>query len=107
MPQRRGDRPPWLWDGRATLHRDRRLAGVGCSPSPDGHSVALVEYSCSSYYSGPRLTVRDLTTGSSHVVTQDLSPCGLESDVTWNPSSTKLVFAYGTHLNLDNLPAGC
>jgi hypothetical protein len=76
-------------------------------PSPDGHSVALVEYSCSSYYNGPRLTVRDLTTGSSHVVTQDLSPCGLESDVTWNPSSTKLVFAYGTHLNLDNLPAGC
>jgi hypothetical protein len=77
-------------------------------PSPNGQSVALVEYGCDDdYYSGERLNVRDLATGQSHVVTPDLSPCGIESDVTWNPSSTKLVFAYGTPLNLDNLPAGC
>ena len=40
-------------------------------------------------------------------MTRDLSPCGLESDVTWNPTSTRLAFAYGHPRNLDGLPAGC
>jgi hypothetical protein len=74
-------------------------------PSPDGGSVALVEYSCSGY--GSQLVVRDLATGLSQVVTRQLSACGLESDVTWNPSSTALVFAYAANPNLDALPAGC
>ncbi len=74
-------------------------------PSPDGRSVALVEYGCRG--SATQLEVRDLATGHAHLVTRQLSQCGLESDVTWNPSSTKLVFAYGQHPNLNALPVGC
>lgn len=74
-------------------------------PSPDGRSAALVEGGCHGY--ATRLRVRDLSTGRSHLVTRQLSECGLESDVTWNPSSTKLVFAYAANPNLDALPAGC
>jgi hypothetical protein len=74
-------------------------------PSPDGRSVALVEFGCRG--SATQLEVRDLATGRSRLVTRQLSQCGLNSDVAWNPSSTKLVFAYGRHPNLNALPAGC
>jgi hypothetical protein len=67
-------------------------------PSPNNRSVALVEYGC--HGSATQSEVRDLATGrSDHLVTRQLSQCGLESDVTWAPTSTKLVFAYGQHLN--------
>jgi hypothetical protein len=86
-----------------------RVSGVwrvsDAVPSPDGRSVALVEYGCRD--SATQLEVRDLATGRSHLVTRQLSECGLSSDVTWNPSSTKLVFAYARHPNLNVLPAGC
>jgi hypothetical protein len=74
-------------------------------PSPDGRSVALVEEGCSG--SATQLEVRDLATGRSLLVTRQLSQCGLGSDVTWNPSSTTLVFAYASHPNLNDYPAGC
>ena len=78
-------------------------------PSPDGRSVALVEYGCTAagYATTTQLVVRDLATGQSHLVTRQLSSCGLESDVSWDPTSTKLVFGYAAHPNLDALPAGC
>ncbi len=78
-------------------------------PSPDGRSVALVEYDCTAagYATKTQLVVRDLATGQSHLVTRQLSECGLESDVTWDPSSTALVFGYSANPNLNALPAGC
>ena len=77
-------------------------------PSPDGRSVALVEYGCTAGYSTTtQLVVHDLATGQSHLVTRQLSACGLESDVTWDPSSTALLFAYSANPNLNALPAGC
>jgi hypothetical protein len=45
-------------------------------PSPDGRSVALVEYGCRGY--AEQLVVRDLATGQSHLVTRQLSPCGFD-----------------------------
>jgi hypothetical protein len=51
--------------------------------------------------------VRVLATGRSHLVTDQLSQCGLDADVTWNPISSELVFAYGNPRNVDALPAGC
>jgi hypothetical protein len=74
-------------------------------PSPDGRSVALVEYGCTGY--ATQLVMRDLATGRSHLVTRQLSQCGLESDVTWDPSPTSLLFTYSANPNLDALPAGC
>jgi hypothetical protein len=74
-------------------------------PSPDGRSVALVEYGCRG--SATQLEVRDLATGRSHLVTRQLSQCGVDSDVSWNRTSTKLAFAYGQHPDLNALPAGC
>lgn len=74
-------------------------------PSPNDRSVALVEYGCRG--NATQLVVRDLATGRSRFVTRQLSQCGLDSDVTWNPTATKLVFAYGPHPNLNDPPAGC
>lgn len=74
-------------------------------PSPDGRTVALTEYRCGG--NAARLEVRDLVTGRSHLVTRQLSECGLNSDVTWTPNSARLVFAYARHPNLNVFPAGC
>ncbi|MGO9956221.1 MAG: hypothetical protein ACLP50_09625 [Solirubrobacteraceae bacterium] len=78
---------------------------IDAVPSPNDRLVALVEEGCSG--SATQLEVRDLATGRSQLVTRQLSQCGLGSDVTWNPSSTTLVFAYAPHPDLNAYPAGC
>lgn len=75
-------------------------------PSPDGRSVALLEDECWSAASA-RLEVRDLASGHTQLLTDQLSVCGLGSDVSWNPKSTEVVFAYGRHPDLNAPPAGC
>ena len=75
-------------------------------PSPDGRSVALLEDECWSAASA-RLEVRDLASGHTQLLTDQLSVCGLGFDVSWNPKSTEVVFAYGRHPDLNAPPAGC
>jgi hypothetical protein len=74
-------------------------------PSPDGGSVALFEYGC--HGNATQLEVRDLATGQTQLVARDLSSCGVNSDVAWNPTSTALVFAYARHPNVNITPVGC
>jgi hypothetical protein len=75
-------------------------------PSPDGQRLAIVEYPCGRG-STARLVVSDLAGHDPAVVTNAMSPCGLESDVSWNAASTAVAFAYGAHPDRDNPPVGC
>jgi hypothetical protein len=71
-------------------------------PSPDGRMVAMRAAGCATSWFNQHVVVRDLRSGRQWSIGADTARCHELTSPAWNPSGTKLVFAYGP----SRLPAG-
>jgi Tol biopolymer transport system component len=67
-------------------------------PDPRGGEVAFVEGICTDSYENEHLVVRNLRTGAQWSIGVDAKVCHSFSPPAWNPSGTRLVFAYAPSL---------